>query len=258
MHWHGLALGGVRAGCLAQATVELENGGLAPWRSRGAEGVQLSYHWLDELGNPIVWDGERTALSETVAPGERRQLHLQVRGPMPPGRYRLAVDLVAEFRFWFADVGNTPLERLVDVGPRIARRLAARGGDPGALAAQQEALVPEAEAEAVAHLAATAAPGPDWSMRLLDAHQEGFAVVGGGVERPPGRLRRPNPELAPWAPGAGRQPRFPYALLCPSLVRDARGEWAEPVAGLPAFRPDQREPWLFDGRIVVRLVRGGR
>lgn len=257
MRWHGLEPGAVRAGASTQATVELENAGLAPWRSRGEEGVQLSYHWLDELGNPIVWDGVRTALPEPVAPGERRRLPLRLRAPLPPGRYRLAVDLVEEFRFWFADVGNAPLERAVEVEPRIARRLAARAGDARALAAQEEPLVAADEAEAVAHLAESAAPAPDWSRRVLDAHQEGYAAVGGAVELSGGLLRRRQRALAPWAPGAGRQPRFGHPLLCPSLVRGVSGDWVEPVAGLPALHPDTAEPWLFDGRIVVRLVRGG-
>jgi hypothetical protein len=29
----------------------------------------------------------------------------------------------------------------------------------------------------------------------------------------------------------------------------------EPVAGLPALRPPAEEPWIYDGRIVVRLKR---
>src|SRR5687767_2746926 len=181
VRWHGLDVPEVRAGTAVEGTVELENAGSAPWRSRGEVGVQLSYHWLDDLGNPLVWDGERTALPEAVAPGERRRLPLRLRGPMPPGRYRLAVDLVEEFRFWFADVGNAPLRLEVDVRPRIDRLLAARGGDGAALAAQHEPLVAESDAEAVAHLGAGVAPAPDWSKRVLDAHQEGYAAVGGAL-----------------------------------------------------------------------------
>jgi hypothetical protein len=234
--------------------VELENAGSAAWRSRGEEGVQLSYHWLDPRGNAIVWDGERTPLPETVEPGRRVQVALRGRGPMPPGRYLLSVDLVEEYRFWFAEVGNDPLRMSVDVRPRVERRLAARGGDPTAVSAQEEPLVAEEEAAAVAHLAPHAAPAPDWSRRVLDAHEEGYGIVGTAVDGRHGILRRPRADLAPWAPGAGRVPQFPHALVCPSLVRDAAVEWAEPVAGLPAVRPSDGEPALFDGRIVVRLA----
>jgi hypothetical protein len=253
VRWHGIDLPDVRAGAAAEATVELENAGSAAWRARGEAGVLLSYHWLDDLGNPLVWDGERSPLPEPVAPGERRRLPLSLRGPMPPGRYRLAVDLVEEFRFWFADLGNTPLTLDVDVQPRIERRLAVRGGDAAALAAQDEPLVAEAEAEAIAHLGRAAAPAADWSRRVLDAHQEGFAVVGGAVAVQGGRLRHGRGELQAWTPGGGRQPRFPHPLLCPSLVREAGGEWVDEVGGLPALRPSNAEPWIFDGRIVLHV-----
>ena len=252
VRWHGLELGEVRAGALTQATVGLENAGSAPWRSRREEGVQLAYHWLDELGNPIVWDGRRTAFERPVEPGGRVAVPMALRGPIPPGRYRLAIDLVEEHRFWFAELGNEPLQREHDVLPRIGRHLAARGGEAAALAAQEEPLVAEDEAEAIAHLARDAAPAPDWSRRVLDAHEEGYAAVGGSIDVAAGLLRRRPRELEPWSPGTGRLPRFAHPLLCPSLVRGVAGEWVGDVLGLPALRPPPDEPWLYDGRIVVR------
>lgn len=254
VRWHGADVPAVRAGARCALTVELENAGSAEWRSRGDEGVQLSYHWLDLRGNAIIWDGERTPLAEAVDPGRRVRLPLRLRAPLPPGRYVLGVDLVEEFRFWFAEIGNVPLRLDVDVLPRIARRLAAREGDAAALAAQEEPLVPESEAEAVAHLAPHAAPAPDWSRRVLDAHEQGYGVVGAAIDARRGALRRQRAELASWAPGAGRVPRFPHPLLCPSVARDAEAEPQARVAGLPAVRPSGGEPALFDGRIVVRLA----
>lgn len=249
VRWHELEIGAVRAGAVLPVRVELENAGTAPWGER----VRLAYHWLDELGNPIVWDGIRTRFGEVVPPGAGVTLEARVRGPIPPGRYRLALDLVEEGLLWFAEVGNEPLERDVEVGLRIRRRLAARGGDPAALAAQEEPLVPEDAADAVAHLGGRAAPPPDWSRRVLDAHQEGYAVVAGAVETPRGLLRRPPRELEPYEPGPGRVPRFPHPLVCPSVVRGVELEWLDPIAGLPAARPPEEEPWLYDGRLVVRL-----
>jgi hypothetical protein len=231
--------------------VSVENAGTATWR----DGVNLAYHWLDHLGNPIVWDGIRTPLPREVPPGGTLELEARVRAPLPPGRYRLALDLVDEGRLWFAELGNPALESDHEIAPRIERRLAARGGDPQALAAQEEPLVREEEAEAVAHLAAGVAPPSDWSRRVLDAHQEGFAAVGGAVAPAGGFLarRRLTEQLAPWAPGPGRVPGFAQPLLCPSVVRDVEADWAEPIHGLPALRPPPDEPWVHDGRIVVRL-----
>src|SRR3954469_18050299 len=58
--WRSLERGAVEAGALVEATVVVENAGTARWRTRGPEdGLFLSYHWLDERENPIVWGGLR-------------------------------------------------------------------------------------------------------------------------------------------------------------------------------------------------------
>jgi hypothetical protein len=258
VRWLAFEVGPVRAGALGPARLALENAGSAPWPPDGPHRVCVSYHWLDELGNAIVWDGLWTALARRVGPGERIETELRLRGPLPPGRYRLAFDLVADDRYWLSELGNAPLEREIAVAPRIARRaLAVRGADPGALEALEEPVVAEAEAEAVARLSPGCVPAPDWSRRILDAHEEGFAAVGGSVETPSGLFRRGPAALAPYAPGPGRVPGFEHPLLCPSLVRDLEPDWADPVEGLPALRPPGDEPWIYDGRITVRL-RSGR
>lgn len=170
-----------------------------------------------------------------------------MRAPIPPGRYRLAFDLVLEYRYWLGEVGNRPLELETAVEPRIGRRLAAVGTSNSLLLDQEEPLVPLDQAEAVAYLAPGVEPAPDWSRRVLDAHQEGYALVGGSVDA--GRKR----ELAAWAPGTGRNPAFLKPLLCPSVVREIEPDWADPVEGLPAAETQGEEPWVYDGRIVVRL-----
>ena len=127
VRWLGYEIEEQRAGVATRARVRLENAGSAPWRSRGREGVQLAYHWLDPLGNAIVWDGTRTGLPDAVRPGETVELEASLLAPRPPGSYRLAFDLVEEFRFWFQELGSTPLDVPVDVRPRIdERRLGVR------------------------------------------------------------------------------------------------------------------------------------
>src|SRR5256885_3387627 len=119
--WRTLETARFEAGALRRLTVEVENAGSAAWRTRGAEeGLFLSYHWLDERGNPIVWDGWRTPLERTVEPGETLRQELALRAPIPPGHYRLAIDLVEEHRFWLSELGNEPLMEDVRVGPRDA------------------------------------------------------------------------------------------------------------------------------------------
>jgi hypothetical protein len=254
--WVAHDVGRPRAGELGRVRLRLENAGTATWRSTGREGVQLSYHWLDPLGNAIVWDGLRTALPRPVGPGETLELDVDVLAPRPPGAYRLAFDLVEERRFWFADVGCTALDLPVDVLPRIAeRRLGVvlhgeRDAETDA-ALREQAEPPVAEgAVAVAHLVPGAVPPPDWSTRLLDAHAEGFAAVGPAIAVDDRRLRR---RLEQWSPGGGRNPVFPAPLLLPSLLV---GLEPSSHAGLPAFEGGDG---LFDGRIVVRLrPRSGR
>ena len=117
--WRAVEHAAIEAGSLAELRVEADNAGTAPWRTRGHEdGLFLSYHWLDERGNPIVWDGPRTVLERVVAPGETLRQTMHVRGPIPPGRYRLAIDLVEEHRFWVAELGVPAWEETVDVLPR--------------------------------------------------------------------------------------------------------------------------------------------
>jgi len=256
VRWLAYELEESRAGVTSRARLRLENAGSAPWRSRGREGVQLAYHWLDPLGNPIVWDGVRAPFPRSVAPGEAVELDVPVTAPRPPGSYRLAFDLVEELRFWFQEVGSAPLDLSVEVRPRISeRRLGVLlHGEPdpeteAALAAQEEPLVSE-NALALAHLVPGALPAPDWSRLLLDGHEEGYAAVGGAVETP---SRNDRQRYAAWAPGGGRNPRFGHPLLLPSLL-----DGLEPGSheGLPAFSGSDA---LFEGRAVVRLrPRSGR
>ena len=252
VRWLAYEVDEPRAGASGKARVVLENAGSAAWRSRGKEGVQFAYHWLDPLGNPIVWDGARTALPRIVPPGDQIGLEIPVVAPRPPGRYRLAFDLVEEFRFWFEELGSSPLDVPTEVLPRIAeRRLRVEvHGDSdreleAALAAQEEPIVSE-DAVAVAYLVTEALPAPDWSRLVLDAHAEGWAAVGGAVDAEERGVRR---RLEAWAPGGGRNPRFAEPLLFPSLL-----DGLEPIPhlGLPAF---SGEDALFEGRAVVRLRR---
>jgi hypothetical protein len=218
--WLGYELEPPQAGTLTRARVAIENAGSAPWRN-----LNLSYHWLDERGNPIVWDGLRYEVS--AAPGERVEQDLQLRGPIPPGRYRLAFDLVDEQRFWLAELGNFTPEIEIQVAPRDAT-------------------------SARAHLPPDANLDPDWEERVYAAHAEGYAAVGGSID-----TRRPSTELEPYASGGGRNPAFAHPLVLPSLL--APLEPNTEIAGLPAWQPEGDEPWVYDARIRLRLrLRSGR
>jgi hypothetical protein len=255
----------LRAGATVIATLALENAGTATWVLHAAR-LHLSYHWLDRLGNPIVWDGIRTPLGSPVAPGERFDAWLRIAAPMPSGPYRLVIDLVDEGRLWLAELGNPPLELDVDVLPLLDRRalsVQVGSGAPELVAATEAALAEQEEplvagGEAVAFLAPGCMPAPDWSRLVLDAHAEGYAAVAGSIAVQGGRLgvRAVSRELAPWAPGFGRSPGWSHPLLCPSLLAGLADSapWTDPVAGLPALDPAVlTDPWLCDGRIRVAV-----
>jgi hypothetical protein len=215
-----------RAGALGVARVEIENAGTATWRGD----VACSYHWLDVLGNPIVWDGIRTPLPRAVAPEDRITVRADVRAPIPPGRYRFALDLVAEHRAWFAEVGDGGPAEELDVLPRV---------EASRLDEVADVHVPEGWklASGAAELA-------------LAAHAEGYAVVAPSLD-PPRRLRR---ALAPWNDTAGRNPGFAHPLLCPSVLHGIELDPLPNVAGLPAFAPPAAEPWIYDGRVTVHPI----
>jgi hypothetical protein len=225
--WVSWSLDEPRAGALGRARVEVENTGSATWR----EDVACSYHWLDALRNPIVWDGLRTRLPHAAAPGERISLDADVRAPIPPGRYRFALDLVAEHRAWFAELGSGGPDEEVEVRPRV------------------EASTLDDVADV--HLSAGWELAPGSAELALAAHAEGYAVVAGSIEAPR-RLRR---ALEPWGDGAGRNPGFAHPLLCPSVLRGVAVERLPDVDGLPAFATPATEPWIYDGRVVVRRQR---
>ena len=255
VRWLAYELEGQRAGVSTRARVRLENAGTAPWRSRGNEGVQLAYHWLDPLGNAIVWDGSRTAFPGVVAPGESVELESTLVAPRPPGSYRLAFDLVEEFRFWFQELGSAPLDLPVEVKPRIAeRRLAVRVHGPSdpeldaALAAQEEPIVNEGSV-AVAHLVPGAIPASDWSRLMLDAHAEGYAAVGPAIEAESRSDRR---RSRAWAPGGGRNPRFAEPLAPAIPARGARAPRARRTPRLRGTRPTVRGTRRRQTSVAIR------
>jgi hypothetical protein len=136
---------------------------------------------------------------------------MEVRAPIPPGRYRFAVDFVEEHRFWVAELGTAQYEEELDVQPRDASAARVFGASPDAA----------------------------WVTVARALHEEGYAAVGGAVEG-----------SKTHAPGGGRNPRFPHPLALPSLLPPLEPNCE--VDGLPAWRPEDDEPFMFDGRLVLR------
>jgi hypothetical protein len=217
-----------QAGAVTRARLELGNAGSIAWR----DGINIAYHWLDRRDNPIVWDGIRTA-APPLRPGERTAVEVPVRGPIPPGPYRLAFDLVAENRAWFSELGSSMLPLDLEVAPRR--------GEPHA------SFPPGVE------------PTSAWEEHVRAAHADGYAVVAGSVDWRGGLLHRRPRSLDPYLPGSGRVPGFGAPLLCPSVLDGIELEPLGEVAGLPAFAAPREEPWIYEGRAVLTArPRSGR
>ena len=70
--------------------------------SRTPYPINLSYHWLDaETGDIVVFDGERTALTETLDAGVCRHYRVRVSSPDKAGKYVLRITMVQEGVAWF-------------------------------------------------------------------------------------------------------------------------------------------------------------
>jgi glycosyltransferase involved in cell wall biosynthesis len=83
----------------------VENRSANDWNTSDQQPVHVSYHWLSEHGEPVIYDGARTALPQSLRAGERCRLFARVHPPPTPGRYLLEIDLVHEGVRWL-DVGQ--------------------------------------------------------------------------------------------------------------------------------------------------------
>ncbi len=204
-------------------TVELENTGTVAW----GETVLLAYHWLDTRDNPIVWDGYRIAASSAS-----RRASVDRRGAGPgadPAR---------------AATGSPPTS-WSSTGPG-SRSSGAPSRSPRSRCFPRRGA-PQARASRLGR-----ARRPDWQERVAAAHAEGYGVVAGSVDWLGGLSRRRPHELEPYEPGPGRITGFSHPLLCPSVLDGITLDRLPDVAGLPAYAAPLDEPWIFDGRIVLR------
>ena len=151
-----------------------------------------------------------------------------MRAPIPPGRYRFALDLVAEHRAWFSELGSETAAAEVEVRPRA-------GDGPGRAPGRGSSRRPTA------------------AERVAAAHAEGYARR--RRRDRVARRRRPRGARARsrrTSRARAAIPGFTHPLLCPSVLDGIELERLADVEGLPAFAAPADEPWLYDGRIVLR------
>jgi uncharacterized protein YcfL len=85
--------------------VTVNNVGQGIFSTTSSTPVDLGYHWYDQIGKPVVWDGLRTKLAADLQPGQSVQLQAQVQSPPDGGIYQLRFDLAQEGVTWFSAKG---------------------------------------------------------------------------------------------------------------------------------------------------------
>jgi phosphoglycerol transferase MdoB-like AlkP superfamily enzyme len=90
-------------------SLEVRNRGSSAWS--GDRGFALAYHWFDENGEVVEWEGVRTPLAEPVPAGGSRVVEATLVAPRRSGTYRLQWDVVQEGKLWISDVDPTPVEQ---------------------------------------------------------------------------------------------------------------------------------------------------
>jgi hypothetical protein len=101
--WTGLpAAAEWRANRLVRLPATVHNTSPAAWRASGATRVAIAYHWLDAAGQPVSFEGLRTALPRDIEPGGAADLQLEIATPKKPGDYLLELDALRERLAWFS------------------------------------------------------------------------------------------------------------------------------------------------------------
>lgn len=165
--------------------LRLHNDGALAWQP--GENDKIAYHWLDAAGEAVVFEGERTELPRSIAPGDDLEVTARVIAPQSAGRYRLVWAMVREGVRWYPP-GASPVQvEVVGRGPALA--IETEGVEPPATwGAGERAAVP---------VAIVNAGCAAWSPALGDALTYRFHDASTGALVVEEGLRTPLPETAP-------------------------------------------------------------
>ncbi|HEV2011740.1 MAG TPA: hypothetical protein VGS17_12025, partial [Candidatus Limnocylindria bacterium] len=132
------------SGAGTSVPISLTNTGNFTWPAAGPTPVHLGYHWTDQAGKVVVWDGTRSNLAADVAPGATQTLQAQLVFPAAPGIYVLKWDLVQEGVAWFSGQNVPTFDQIVTVNPSAIQSYAASvdaSGIPTAMATRMTTTV---------------------------------------------------------------------------------------------------------------------
>jgi Wzt-like putative exopolysaccharide export protein len=124
------------AGMQANIGITIVNRSEQVWVGDSFRPVNLSYHWLKDSGEIMVFDGMRTPLpADGVGPGQALGAEMLVEAPREAGIYILVLTLVQELVGWFEDKGfeaarlEVEVEKVAEIQPETsAQRQPATSG----------------------------------------------------------------------------------------------------------------------------------
>jgi cell division septation protein DedD len=167
----------MNSGKTVSADIAVKNISPVTWPSKpdnkNRYAVNLSYHWLNQKGAAVVFDGLRTPLPRDLKSGESASLKAAIQAPAKPGRYILEVTLVQESSAWFPDKNGAKLVLPVSVseGTEVTADTAAaaqrsdkhrtQSADAGRAALKKDVV-----AQATAKTKPANAAGGSWSVQL--------------------------------------------------------------------------------------------
>ena len=206
---------GSATGCRSSAPAPRRRRGGAAERRHGDVaqrrelGVKLSYHWLDDRGNAIVWDGPRVDFGGPVRRATRSRSSCGCARrcrPAATGSRSTSSRSSASGSPRSAPTRSSSTPRCCRAstsGGSPSSSAAARSRDDGgARRAGGAARRDRRRRDGVPRHGAV--PAPDWSRRILDAHAEGFVAVGGSIEARDRSLRPGRPAAAATRPSRTR------------------------------------------------------
>lgn len=91
--------------------VKLRNTGSRTWNfaTHGRSGYHLGFRVREASGMPVL-EGKGTMLDRDLAPGASLATTLYIPAKLPPGRYRVMIDMLEEHHGWFFQLGAEPVE----------------------------------------------------------------------------------------------------------------------------------------------------
>jgi hypothetical protein len=86
--------------------VEIVNRSEQIWMGNNLHPINLSYHWLKDSGEFVIFEGIRSNVPQKfIGPGQPVSVEMQVATPQNPGKYILVLTMVQEGICWFEDLG---------------------------------------------------------------------------------------------------------------------------------------------------------